>query len=61
MKIEPTFQQVEAAAKKLSASQSVFCVCGRLATGFHEGSCGKFKRKAYQMAVAKIKQSFNKD
>lgn len=28
---------------KLSAAQSVFCVCGRLATGLHEKSCRRFR------------------
>lgn len=30
---------------ELSAKQSIFCICGRLATGMHEQNCSKFKNK----------------
>ena len=28
---------------ELSAKQSIFCICGRLATGLHETRCRKFR------------------
>ena len=34
-----TRQEVE---NEMSDEQSMFCVCGRLATGFHERGCKKF-------------------
>lgn len=30
---------------KLSNEQSMFCCCGKLATGLHEQSCRKFNKK----------------
>ncbi len=30
---------------ELSEKQGMFCICGRLATGLHEGSCRKFRNK----------------
>lgn len=30
---------------ELSAKQSMFCICRRLATGFHESSCRQFGKK----------------
>ena len=30
---------------KLSDQQSMYCVCGRLATGLHESGCQRFKNK----------------
>lgn len=30
---------------RLSAQQTMFCCCGRLATGHHESSCTKFNNK----------------
>lgn len=29
---------------ELSDKQTMFCVCGRLATGFHESRCARFNR-----------------
>lgn len=30
---------------KLSDQQTMFCCCGRLATGLHENNCSKFNNK----------------
>ena len=38
---------------EISDRQSMFCVCGRLATGFHEGGCRKFNNKV-NIATVKI-------
>jgi hypothetical protein len=32
--------------KELSDKQSLFCCCGRLATGLHEAHCVKFQKKS---------------
>ena len=32
-------------SNEMSDKQSMFCICGKLATGFHESSCSKFKNK----------------
>ena len=37
-----TRQQIE---NELSDKQSMFCLCGRLATGLHESHCSKFRNK----------------
>ena len=39
----------------LSDQNNMFCVCGRLATGFHERSCGAFRRKVQQRVFARAK------
>ena len=30
---------------ELSENQSIFCVCGRLATGLHQNNCRKFHKE----------------
>lgn len=44
----------EQAEDTLSAQQPLFCICGRLATGFHEGGCRKFQREVDKLAVKKM-------
>lgn len=44
---------------KLSYEQSMFCVCGRLATGMHEMNCRKFNKKVDQETVKKICKELN--
>jgi len=39
---------------ELSAMQSTFCVCGKLATGLHETSCRKFNKKINTETVKKL-------
>ena len=39
---------------ELSDKQSMFCVCGRLATGFHENSCRKFRSKVDSEVVKRL-------
>lgn len=39
---------------ELSARQSMFCICGRLATGFHESSCSKYKNKVNTETVKRL-------
>lgn len=39
---------------ELSANQRPFCVCGRLATGFHENSCKKFREKIWKNTIKKL-------
>ena len=46
-----TRQKVE---NEISDNQSVFCVCGRLATGLHESHCGKFRTKVNQKTVERL-------
>jgi hypothetical protein len=40
---------------ELSGRQSLFCVCGRLATGFHETSCRRFNNKVNSETVKRLK------
>ena len=47
-----TRQEVEI---RLSNSQSMFCICGKLATGFHESKCRKFQKKVDQETVKQLK------
>lgn len=43
-----TRQEVE---DTLSEKQSMFCLCGRLATGLHESHCKKFRNKVTSETV----------
>ena len=40
--------------EELSSSQSMFCVCGRLATGLHEMNCRKFHNKVNSETVKRL-------
>lgn len=44
-------QEVE---ETISNSQSLFCLCGSLATGFHESTCRKFRSKVDSETYKKI-------
>lgn len=39
---------------ELSDRQSMFCVCGRLATGLHENGCRKFNAKVNAETVKRL-------
>lgn len=41
-------------ANEMSDSQSMFCVCGRLATGLHEMNCRKFQNKITSETVKRL-------
>ena len=45
-------QEVE---NEISDKQSLFCICGRLATGFHEMNCSRFKNKVASETVKRLK------
>ena len=38
----------------ISRSQSMSCVCGRLATGLHEMNCTKLRKKVISETVKKL-------
>lgn len=38
----------------LSNKQAVFCVCGRIASGFHEDRCSKFNALVEKETVKKL-------
>lgn len=40
--------------RQLSDEQVMYCVCGRLATGFHENNCRKFKNKVNVETVKQL-------
>ncbi|MBR1526917.1 MAG: hypothetical protein IJ640_09715 [Prevotella sp.] len=40
---------------ELSDQQTMFCCCGRLATGLHENNCKKFRDKVEAATIAKLK------
>lgn len=44
-------QEVE---HRISDSNTMFCFCGRLATGFHESSCGKFRKAVDAQTVKEL-------
>jgi hypothetical protein len=39
----------------ISEGNSMFCVCGRLATGLHEMGCRKFQNKVTAETIKKLK------
>ena len=39
---------------ELSGRQSMFCVCGKLATGLHESYCRKFKGLVTKKTLEKL-------
>lgn len=41
-------------ADEISDKQYRFCICGRLATGFHESSCGKLRTKINAETLKKL-------
>lgn len=40
---------------ELSEKQTMFCVCGRLATGLHESNCRKFNQVIDKETMKKLK------
>ena len=40
---------------ELSDQQTMFCCCGRLATGLHEKNCSKFRDKVDAATIARLK------
>lgn len=41
-------------AHEISDSQTMFCVCGRLASGLHESSCSKLALKINKETVKRL-------
>ena len=41
-------------ADEISDKQSMFCVCGRLATGLHESNCRKLANKITNETVKRL-------
>lgn len=39
---------------ELSKQQTMFCCCGKLATGLHEAHCQKFKRKVNSETIKRL-------
>lgn len=39
---------------EVSDSQTMFCVCGKLATGLHEETCRKFNKKINSETVKRL-------
>lgn len=40
---------------KLSDEQTMFCCCGKIASGLHETSCRKFQEKVSKATIAELK------
>lgn len=40
---------------ELSQQQTMFCCCGRLATGNHENNCSKFNNKVDAETIKRLK------
>ena len=45
---------------EISDQCSMFCVCGRLATGLHEKSCSRFNNKVNSETVKRLKHLWDK-
>lgn len=45
----------------VSKQCSMFCVCGKICTGFHESSCRRFQDKANSLAIKKLSHLLNKN
>jgi hypothetical protein len=43
--------------EEISDKQSMFCVCGRLATGLHERGCSKFRSAVIKETVKRLEIS----
>ena len=43
----------ETAYNEVSDEHAFFCVCGKLCSGFHESSCGKFRAKVEKRFLGK--------
>ena len=41
-------------SNELSDKQSMFCLCGRLATGLHENGCRRFNNKVTTEVVKRL-------
>lgn len=41
---------------ELSNNQSIFCCCGKLATGLHEQNCQKFNENVDKETVNRLKE-----
>jgi len=46
-----TYRQVK---NEESDKQSIFCICGRLATGLHENGCRKFRNRIISITVKRL-------
>jgi hypothetical protein len=46
---------------EISIGQMSLCCCGRLATGFHESTCKKFKNKVDRETVKRLEHLIKKD
>ena len=44
---------------EISNRQSMFCLCGRLATGLHESHCSKFRNKITSETLKKLEHLFH--
>lgn len=45
---------------ELSDNQTLFCCCGRLATGWHESHCRKFNDKVTSQTIKRLSYLFKK-
>ena len=48
------FTERQKVTDKISNSQDIWCVCGRLATGLHENSCRKLQNKINSETAKKL-------
>lgn len=53
-----TRQKVE---DEISDRQTMFCICGRLATGLHESSCQKLRREVDRQTLVRLKKSIQQE
>ena len=48
------FKTRKSVEDELSSKQSIFCMCGRLATGLHERHCKKFNDKVTSETLKRL-------
>ena len=46
---------------ELSRAQSIFCVCGKVASGLHERSCPAFRKKVDGAAIRQLEHLIEYD
>jgi len=54
------FKMRQVVEAEMSDKQSIMCVCGKLATGLHEGYCQRFKAKVNSETLKRLSHLFKK-
>lgn len=49
------------AESQVSSEHSIFCICGRLATGLHESLCTQFKTEVVKRTIKLMQEKYGND